>query len=279
MNSAPPMSPKPVSKRILITGCSSGIGRAIAVEATARGHVVIATARDLAKIADLRADQRIALDVTDDTSVAQAVAAAGPVDVLVNNAGISIWGAVEAADSADVQRIFETNLFGALRMARACLPAMRARGSGAIFQISSAAGRRSTAVLGHYAASKAALDAYSDAMRLELKPFGIHVCSVLLGAVESAFSQNRTVLAHDAYRAIVDGAIARVARSRTTPHSAESVARRVLDAIEMPAPPLRLDGTGDAFDLIRQRTEQDDESWEAASLATLLGPDWDSGSA
>ncbi|MGH6632317.1 SDR family oxidoreductase [Sphingopyxis sp.] len=261
-------------KHILITGCSSGIGRALVIEAARRGHRVTATARRPESLDDLPAARRLALDVTSDASVAEAVAAAGPVDVLINNAGVSLWGPVEAASSADVQGAFETNLFGALRVTRACLPAMRDRGSGAIFQVSSAAGKRSTAVLGHYAATKAALDAYSDALRIELRPFGIFVCSVLLGAVESAFPQNRQILPHPAYKAIIDGAMARVASNRTAPHSAASVAERIVDAIETGEPPLRLDGTGDAFALVRQRAEQDDVSWEEATLAGLLGSDW-----
>jgi len=180
-----------MSQRILITGCSSGIGRALAAELANRGHEVIATTRLGEGLEDLGVAHRLALDVTSTASVEAAAHAIGPVDVVVNNAGVTIWGAVEAPGEAEVQRLFDTNVFGPLRVLRAILPAMREQGHGAIYQISSAAAKRSTALLGHYAASKAALDAYSEALRIELAPFGIAVCIVSLGPVESSFGVNR----------------------------------------------------------------------------------------
>ena len=101
-----------MGKRVLITGCSSGIGRALAVELGARGHDVIATARRLETLADLQVGKRLQLDVTDDASVAAAVARAGAIDVLVNNAGVGFWGPVEAASASAVQALFETNFLG-----------------------------------------------------------------------------------------------------------------------------------------------------------------------
>src|SRR5215470_14039128 len=125
--------------RVLITGCSSGIGRATAVELTKRGHDVIATARRPETLDDLDVAQRLALDVTSDASVAAAVAAAGEVDVLVNNAGIAIGGPIEKVPLDRAQALFDTNVWGALRMIQAIAPSMRARNGGAIVNVTSVA--------------------------------------------------------------------------------------------------------------------------------------------
>jgi short-subunit dehydrogenase len=256
-------------KRVLITGCSSGIGRALANELSGRGHRVIATARDPDTLGDLDVAERLALDVTSRDSVERAVAAAGDIDVLINNAGVTIWSSVESPPEEETQRIFETNVFGMLRMIRAVVPGMRERGSGDIVQISSAVARRSTALLGHYAATKAAFDAYSEALRLELAPFGIKVCIVALGAVESSFGVNRKEIVEPAYEDLVDRVKARLAKARKSPFSAEFVAGRLADAIEAGNLPLRFDGTGDAFDLIAQRAALDDVEWERKTLAEI----------
>ena len=262
-----------MSKRILITGCSTGIGRSLAVELARRGHEVIATARDPGCLADIDAVERLALDVTNDASVNNVAAAAGEIDVLINNAGITIWSSVESPEQEDVRRLFETNVFGMLRMLRVFLPSMRARGRGDIVQISSAVARRSTALLGHYAATKAALDAYSEALRVELAPFGVKVCIVALGAVESNFGLNRKEIVRPEYADLMRQMKARLARARKTPCSAHSVAVRISDAIEKGDLPLRFDGTGDAFGLFAQRAALTDDAWERQTLAEIWKPD------
>src|SRR4030095_16788026 len=130
-----------MTKRVVITGCSSGIGRALASLLTGRGYEVIATARKLEALAGLDVAQRLALDVTSDASVAIAVAAAGRIDVLVNNAGVGLWGPVEAVGIEQAKALFETNVFGPMRVQNAVLPQMRARHDGIIIQVSSVAGR------------------------------------------------------------------------------------------------------------------------------------------
>jgi len=262
-----------MTKRVLITGCSSGIGHALAGELTRRGHHVVATARNPDTIADVEVAQRLALDVTSRESVEAAAAQIGDIDVLVNNAGVTIWGSVETPPEEEVQRVFETNVFGMLRMLRAFLPRMRAQGSGEIYQISSAIAKRSTALLGHYASTKAAFDAYSEALRLEVAPFGIKVCIVALGAVESSFGTNRREFVDPAYAALVDRVKARVAKSRKAPFTSQAVAERIADAIDRGNPPLRFDGTGDAFDLFAQRAALSDEEWERKTLADIWNPD------
>src|SRR5436309_1857487 len=113
------------TKRALITGCSTGIGRATAIELTARGYDVIATARRRETLKDLKVAETLELDVDSDASVRAALAAAGPVDVLVNNAGFGVEGSIETTPLDEVRRMFDTNVFGAARMVQAFVPAMR----------------------------------------------------------------------------------------------------------------------------------------------------------
>jgi len=258
-----------MAKRIVITGCSSGIGRALATELSARGHWVIATARRPQALADLDVAERLALDITDEESVQAAAAAAGDVDVLVNNAGVSIWGAVEGPGQVEVQRIFETNVFGMLRTLRAFLPGMRARRGGDIFQVSSTVAKRSSALVGHYAATKAAMDAYSEALRIELAPFDIRVCIVVLGAVTSDFGHNRRDIVTPGYEDLVEHVSAMLGQHNGNRHSSQSVALRIADAIEAGDPPLRMQGTPDAFAMYAQRATQADSEWERATLERI----------
>jgi len=142
-----------IQKRALITGCSTGTGRATAVEVTKRGYEVVAPPRRPETLDDLDVAQRLALDVDDDASVASVRNAVGMVDVLVNNAGFGLEGPVESVPLAEVRRLFETNFFGAVRMIQAFVPAMRERGSGAVVNVSSVNGVGRTPLAGYYAAS------------------------------------------------------------------------------------------------------------------------------
>src|ERR1700733_15661505 len=153
--------------RILITGASRGIGRGTAVALAARGHEVIATARDVSSLDDVPAALRLGLDVTDQASVDAAIARAGRVDVLVSNAGATVRAPVETVPVAEVQRIIEVNTLGALRVAQAVLPGMRAQGSGQIVFISSIQGRLALPLIGAYAASKWALEALAETLAIE----------------------------------------------------------------------------------------------------------------
>src|SRR3989440_4971096 len=182
------------SKAVLITGCSSGIGRAIAERLVARGHRVSATARRPDAIADLaeRGCETLALDVLDEDSMRAAVArveeAEGAVGVLVNNAGYGQSGAVEAVPPELVRRNFETNLFGYLRMAQLVLPGMRRQGSGRIVNLSSVAGRVTMPGSGPYSATKFAIEALSDALRFEVRGFGVHVVLIEPGPIRTGFT-------------------------------------------------------------------------------------------
>jgi NAD(P)-dependent dehydrogenase (short-subunit alcohol dehydrogenase family) len=177
---------------VLITGCSSGIGRATAVAAHAAGHTVVATARRPDTLDDLPADvHRLPLDVRDPDSVTAAVARAkeltGGVTVLVNNAGFGQSGPIEMLTEEQIAHQFETNVYGPIRLIQAVLPDMRDRGRGRIVNVSSAAGKFSTPFLGIYCASKFALEAVSDALRVEVAPFGIRVIVVEPGPIATNF--------------------------------------------------------------------------------------------
>jgi len=172
------------SKSVLITGCSTGIGRATAERLAARGHTVYATARSTESLTDLEAKgcRTLALDVTDEASMRDAVnrvvAEEGAVGALVNNAGYSQSGALETLGMDEVRRQFETNVFGLLRMCQLCLPGMRDQGWGRIVNISSMGANFVFPGGGIYHATKYAVDAMSDALRFEAKGFGVDVVIV-----------------------------------------------------------------------------------------------------
>jgi short-subunit dehydrogenase len=183
------------SEAALITGCSSGIGRATAERLAGRGRTVYATARDVASIEDLAGSgcRLMALDVTDEGSMREAIAAVegaeGAVGVLVNNAGYGLHGAAEEADLDEVRRQFETNVFGLARLTQLALPGMRHQGWGKVVNVSSMGGRLTFPGGAFYHASKHALEAFSDALRFEVRPFGIDVIVIEPGLVKTRFAE------------------------------------------------------------------------------------------
>jgi NAD(P)-dependent dehydrogenase (short-subunit alcohol dehydrogenase family) len=181
----------------LITGCSTGLGRALAEAVIGTGHNAVVTARDATSVADLAdatPDQvlALALDVTEPDQVAAAVQRAeqrfGSVDVLVNNAGYGYRAAVEEGDDEDVRRLFETHFFGTVAMIKAVLPGMRSRRRGAIVNISSIGVQLTPVGSGYYSAAKAAIEGASGALRGELAPLGISVTVVEPGAFRTDFA-------------------------------------------------------------------------------------------
>lgn len=210
---------------ILVTGCSSGIGRATALEAAARGHRVFASARnrnDLAELERRHNLETLALDVTDDASIRTAVAAVhartGRLDALVNNAGYGQYGATEEVTADEWRAQFDVNLFGTIAMIQAVLPAMRAARRGTIVNVSSVSGKVAVPFAAPYSASKHALEAVSDSLRVELWPFGIRVVLVEPGPIETKFG--------DRARAIVTPLL-----SRPGPYRAlYTLAERAMDA-------------------------------------------------
>jgi NAD(P)-dependent dehydrogenase (short-subunit alcohol dehydrogenase family) len=183
--------------RVLVTGCSTGIGRATCEELVGRGHSVVATARRPETLAELDVADRLALDVDSDASVAAALAAAGELDALVNNAGFGIGGPVETVPLAEARRMFETNVFGAARMMQAVLPAWRERGRGTVVNVTSVSGVVAAPLSGFYSATKFALEAITEAARVELEHFGVRVLSVQPGYIETSFGANSTNYGED----------------------------------------------------------------------------------
>ncbi|HET7900999.1 MAG TPA: oxidoreductase, partial [Candidatus Nanopelagicales bacterium] len=178
-----------------VTGCSSGIGRATALALDSRGLAVYATARRPETLAELesRGIRTLALDVTEEASMVAAVAeveaAHGHVAVLVNNAGYGLQGAIEDTPMDAVRAQFETNVFGLVRLTQLVLPAMRAAHDGRVINVGSMGGRFTFPGGGYYHASKHAVEAISDALRLEIAPFGVHVSLVQPGPVRTAWAE------------------------------------------------------------------------------------------
>ena len=193
-----------LQETILITGASSGIGKAAALYLAEKGYRVIGASRSKSRLGEI--DDAAAcglpvsgleIDVNCDDSVARAMGAvlAGRerIDVLVNNAGYGLWGPVERLTVEEVKAQFESNLFAALRMIRAVAPGMMDRGYGKIINISSVEGRLATPFNGAYASTKFALEGMSEALRAEMRPFGVHVSVVEPGLFRTSFQQNQVV--------------------------------------------------------------------------------------
>jgi NAD(P)-dependent dehydrogenase (short-subunit alcohol dehydrogenase family) len=182
------------SRTVLITGCSSGIGRATAERLAKRGWTVYATARDVEAIASLREHgcRLLPLDVTDEESMRSAVEeverAEGAVGILVNNAGYSQSGAIEEVPMEKVRRQFETNVFGLARMCQLVLPGMRRHGYGRIVNVSSMGGKLTFPGGGYYHATKHAVEALSDALRFEVEGFGVKVSVIEPGLIRTGFA-------------------------------------------------------------------------------------------
>ena len=263
------------SKAVLITGCSSGIGRAVAERLAAGGHRVYATARRPESIAPLaeRGCETLALDVTDDDSMRAAVArveeAEGAVGVLVNNAGYGQSGAIEATPIDAVRRNFETNLFGYIRMAQLVLPGMRRQGFGRIVNMSSLAGRVTMPGSGPYSATKFAIEAMSDALRFEVRGFGVDVVLIEPGPIRTAFTSTANAGMPDAggayadYHAAVAKADAEADQSKLLAGDPEDVAKAVERAITAHRPHARYRVTVPARLLPAMRRVLSDRAFDA----------------
>ena len=246
---------KMATEVILITGCSSGIGRATALAAHARGHTVVATARQPAMLDDLPAEVlRFALDVDDqksvDAAVAAATAATGGITALVNNAGYGQVGPIEPVGVGRIEAQFQTNVFGPLRVTNALLPQMRQHAHGTIVNISSVMAYMAFAYYGIYCASKSALWALSDALRVEVGQFGVRVVQIECGTFKTRFIPKCTDQGEALVREIEAGEFAgyRAGMRRTVDQGSPTeklaadpslAARVVLDAIESSRPRAR----------------------------------------
>jgi NAD(P)-dependent dehydrogenase (short-subunit alcohol dehydrogenase family) len=225
---------------VLITGASSGIGRATAELFAERGYRVFGKSRRLEGAPSLPGVEFVALDVRDDASVEAAVAEvlerAGRIDVLVNNAGYAILGSVEETSPAEAQALFDTNVFGVLRVSRAVLPAMRRQRSGFIVNTSSVLGFLPGPFMGLYASSKHALEGLSESLDHEVRGFGIRVALVQPNFTRTEFGGHATTVAGaiDAYAAMKASVFAAVGKNIQTGEKPNAVASEILRAVQAP---------------------------------------------
>ena len=269
-----------VSKAVLITGCSTGIGRATAERLAAGGHTVYATARRLESVSDLEARgcRTLALDVTDEGSMEAAVAtveqAEGAVGALVNNAGYSQSGAVESVTLRDVRAQFETNVFGLIRMSQLVLPGMRGQGWGRIVNVGSMGGKLTFPGGGVYHATKYAVEAISDAMRFEVKGFGVDVALIEPGFIKTDFAAAAVGALHSGtvdegpYGAFNQAVAASTVGAYEGPTAKlgggpESVAKAIEKAITSSHPRARYPVTPSARLMLAQRALFSDRMWDS----------------
>jgi NAD(P)-dependent dehydrogenase (short-subunit alcohol dehydrogenase family) len=268
----------------LITGCSTGLGRALAQAVIGAGHNAVVTARDAAAVADLAesAPERVlavALDVTEPTQVTSAVQQAQQrfehVDVLVNNAGYGYRAAIEEGDDAEVRTLFETHFFGTVAMIKAVLPDMRARRSGAIVNISSIGAQLTPVGSGYYSAAKAAVEGISGALRGELAPLGISVTIVEPGAFRTDFAGRSLVQA----ATVIDDYAATAGQRRkendtmhgNQPGDPVKAGDAIIAAVESPEPPAFLLLGPDALAAYRYKADArtaEISQWEELTSGT-----------
>ena len=241
---------------VLITGCSSGFGLATARFFLDRGWHVVATMRtpraDLLPASDrLRV---LALDVTDAESIRRCVAEAGEIDALVNNAGVGVLAPLEGTTMADAREVFETNVLGTIAMTQAALPQFRARRAGVVVNVTSSVTLRPLPLLSVYTGSKAAVNAFTESLALELAPFDVRVRIVLPGrSPETSFGDNARQRmagsAHEAYAGFTQRVFAAVRDVSSPVTHAQDVAEAVWRAVTDPAAPMRLPAGADAVAL------------------------------
>ena len=272
------------SKILLITGVSSGFGRALAQEALAAGYKVVGTVRSAQAKRDfesLSADAAFGrvLDVTDfdaiDGIVAEIEASVGPVDVLVNNAGYGHEGVMEESPLSEMRRQFDVNVFGAVAMIKAVLPLMRERRRGHILNITSMGGYITMPGITYYCGSKFALEGISEALGKEVKPFGIAVTAVAPGSFRTDWagrSMTRTLRSIADYDQVFDPIRkAREEKSGKQLGDPQKAARAMLAAIAADCPPTHLLLGSDALGLVRDKlsaSESEIREWEAVTVST-----------
>jgi NAD(P)-dependent dehydrogenase (short-subunit alcohol dehydrogenase family) len=273
------------SKAVLITGCSTGIGRATAQHLASRGWTVYATARRAESLAGLDGCRTLALDVTDEASMQAAVdtvaGECGAVGVLINNAGYSQSGAVESVAMDEVRRQFETNVFGLVRLTQLVLPGMREQRWGKIVNLSSMGANFVFPGGGFYHATKYAVDALSDALRFEVRGFGVDVIIVQPGLIKTEFGNAAVggVPVQDGPYASFNAAVGEATKGvyESGPlgklgGGPEAVAKAIEKAITARRPKARYRVTPSAHLLIRQRSLMTDRMWDTMMRAQFPQP-------
>jgi NAD(P)-dependent dehydrogenase (short-subunit alcohol dehydrogenase family) len=256
-----------VQRSVLITGASSGIGNSCALLFAARGYRVFGSSRHPERHAP-DGFEMISMDVTSDESVARAVeavlATVGHIDVVINNAGYSLACSVEDTTLAEAQQQFDTNFFGVLRICRAVLPSMRARGQGSIINIGSLGGLVGLPYQGLYSASKFALEGLTESLRHELRPFGVYVTIIEPGDIKTSITDNRILgeaARQSAYTPSFEQTLEIIQQEERNGPSAASVAELVVRVAELRRPAIRY-----TVGHLSQRSSAWAKRWMPASL-------------
>jgi NAD(P)-dependent dehydrogenase (short-subunit alcohol dehydrogenase family) len=271
-------------KTWFITGASRGFGSLVVERALAKGDAVVATARNPQAVIDRFGAHpnllAVALDVTNEVQAVAAVKAAvdrfGRIDVLLNNAGFGVMGAVEETSAAEVEAVYRTNVFGLLTVTRAVLPHMRAARSGRILNISSIGGYRGAAGFGVYSSTKFAVEGLSEALHDELAPIGIHVTVVEPGYFRTDFLDASSLSASVARIADYDATAGKVRTataglSRNQPGDPAKLADVLVTFVDAPNPPVRLPLGSDTVAAIERKHEADRAilmEWRSVSVST-----------
>ncbi|MFM0171148.1 oxidoreductase [Paraburkholderia sediminicola] len=272
-------------KRVwFITGASRGLGALIAQAALADGNAVVAAGRNVAAIVERLGDSPallpVALDVTDEAQAKAAVQAAiekfGRIDVLVNNAGFGLLGAIEESTDADVRRMYDTNVFGLLTVTRAVLPAMRSQRAGHVINMSSIGGYRAAAGFGAYSSTKFAVEGLTEALHAELKPLGIHATVVEPGYFRTDFLDASSLVVAREVIADYDATSGNVRRhaanmNHNQPGDPAKLATAMIELVDAQTPPLRLPLGTDTLKAIADKNAyvaQETETWKALSAST-----------
>ena len=267
-----------------ITGTSRGFGPLIAQQALAAGDAVIATARNPATIPEAirmhPAVLALALDVTDEAQIHEAVARAidrfGHIDVLVNNAGYGVIGAVEETSAAEVENVYRTNVFGLLNVSRAVLPQMRKQRFGRILNFSSIGGYAAAMGFGIYSSTKFAVEGISEAMSLELEPLGIHTTVVEPGYFRTTFLSDNSVISTAARIADYDANVGKVrsfaaGMNGQQPGDPQRLAEALMTLVNASTPPRRLPLGTDTVKRIERKhadVEAELEAWRPLAVST-----------
>lgn len=273
-----------MSKVWLITGASRGFGALIAKDALARGDSVVATARHPQALSDAIGDHpnllALRLDVTQEAAAVLAARAAvdrfGRIDVLVNNAGYGLLGAVEEASDAEVRALYDTNVFGLLNVTRAVLPQMRRQGSGHVMNISSVGGYTAHAGWGVYGSSKFAVEGISEALAEEVRPLGIHVTVVEPGYFRTEFLEHNSLVSTGARLADYAGTVGAMrdfaaSVSLRQPGDPRKLSLALLQLADSAQPPVRLMLGSDTVRMVREKhrfVEQELDQWLGLALST-----------
>jgi NAD(P)-dependent dehydrogenase (short-subunit alcohol dehydrogenase family) len=254
-------------EKVLITGTSRGLGRALANELSGKNYNVIASSRNIKDIENLETYKKISLDVTDDVQIKQAAQECGDIDVLINNAAYTVAGPLEAIPIKEIRKEYETNVIGPLKLIQTFIPGMRKKGKGIIVNISSSADRFAPPYGGSYSSAKAALAMMSEALHFEVSHFGIKVILIEAGAIKTNMplkQKHFTINEYSGLDAQMKTRAKKYFQEDTRPEP-DVIAKMIVEKIEDPQSKFKIPIGKDAEYMIPLRQRLSDEEWEKSS--------------